>query len=236
MLRRFAVPVGTALAALLSIVLAGVGVGWWELPLLLAVAALTLRILVVSERTGTVVVTMKRNDERVRALDKMRHTDLVAAIADARIKDSVRGVKDDSPQKIDSTVPVRPFESIVGPPSSEFSLQIPQGSESLALWLEVGSFDILAGEFTVEVSTDVEKINHGEVASHRANTLVRLDDVAQVGQATRLQVKVARTPGIDTGLPPHLAFAALVAIIEHPLVPQASVRVLPKISEEAQHE
>lgn len=218
--------VGGALAGVtLSTVFAIVGIDWWALPALAVGVTLVVRVLIVAERSGANVATMKRNAERVRVLEKERHGELLSTItsrAGTALPTPASAVEQTLPARV---VTSRPQERLDGADAVRFDVRLPEATSSVSLWLEAGGFDVLPAEYIVTIEGDEQLLWRGEVGDCEAGAMVSLGrfDLRSVGG---IRVRAEWPPGLRTGLPPALAFVALAAVmVDHPVLPGASMRV-----------
>lgn len=223
MIRRLVL--GGALGGVaLSVVLAALGADWWALPAIVVAVALGVRIMLVAERSGATVATMRRNAERVRVLEKERHEQVISSVASIEGRTGER--RSPAPEKSvpPPLVSRRPQEHLDGPDSVTFAATLPAGSSSVGLWLEVGGFDLLPAEYAVSIHAGGSLLWSGQTPSCEAGSMVSLGDFDSRTVADMV-VRVAWPSGLRTGLPPALAFVGLVALVDHPVLPGAAIRI-----------
>lgn len=227
-MKKLAIPISAVLAVILSIILLIAGQPLWPLPAILAIVAVALRIHEMVRRSGNEIATMRRNDERHRQVEKQRHLEVATAMQTLPTHNP--GLVPATPlqPQVEAAPPrqdlLRPTERLGGPTVAVFEFDVPSGSAHLDLWLEVGPFDTLDDEFTSTASLDGVARPSARLQAHRSGdraALGRLD----VRLVRSVRVAVAHSDVLDTGLPPHVAFRALLVAISHAVLPLSSTRV-----------
>ena len=223
-MKRRAILAVIVIAAASSGVMLLLGLSVWQVPAIFALLLATIRVYDVVRRTGDELATMKRNEERVRKKENERYRELL---------DTVRAGKNPSPIEIHSNKPAtgrlgpsrplrRPIERMGGYPTLVFDLNIPRATTDLDIWLELGPFDILSGEFVATTAVDGLHRSVLRLQAAEAGTLLALGHWNIEG-ASALQVTVRHADTLITDLSATAAFPALVTVLSHPLLPRATV-------------
>lgn len=239
-------------ALLLSLGLLVLEVGWWTLPILVAVLALCTRTALLVQAGGQSIAAIKRGQGEIqreqrellrgqreikREQRELRgrkcHHKLPASMtmdaADVqRLAETVSAALAAHRPAPSSSVagPVRPLEALGGSSQAEFTLSLPVSSSSVELWLQVADFDVLTNEFQVRILVDKAQVSEGRLGAHTAGSLIALGAV-EVQGSQELTVEVCHSPGAQSPLPADGAFSQAVAVVSHPVLPGATLVVRP---------